>query len=51
MTFADIQKQDLSFDEFTQGIQDGTIDAAFVTADSYCAVEGLGATEHVSLFR
>src|SRR4051795_12817520 len=32
MTFDDIKKQDLSFDESTQGIQDGNIDAAFVTA-------------------
>ncbi|WHX98359.1 TAXI family TRAP transporter solute-binding subunit [Neobacillus sp. DY30] len=48
MTFADIQKQDLSFDESTQGIQDGTIDAAFVTAGTPTgAVEGLGATEDV----
>jgi uncharacterized protein len=48
MTFADIEKQDLSFDESTQGIQDGTIDAAFVTAGTPTgAVESLGATEDV----
>lgn len=48
MTFDDIQKQDLSFDESTQGIQDGTIDAAFVTAGTPTgAVEGLSATEDV----
>lgn len=48
MTFDDIEKQDLSFDESTQGIQDGTIDAAFVTAGTPTgAVEGLGATEDV----
>lgn len=48
MTFADIDKQDLSFDESTQGIQDGTIDAAFVTAGTPTgAVESLGATEDV----
>jgi uncharacterized protein len=48
MTFDDIQKQDLSFDESTQGIQDGTIDAAFVTAGTPTgAVESLGATEDV----
>jgi uncharacterized protein len=48
MTFEDIQKQDLSFDESTQGIQDGTIDAAFVTAGTPTgAVESLGATEDV----
>ncbi|MBN6887503.1 uncharacterized protein ACUXCC_002600 [Cytobacillus horneckiae] len=48
MTFDDIQKQDLSFDESTAGIQDGTIDAAFVTAGTPTgAVEGLSATEDV----
>jgi uncharacterized protein len=44
----DIQKQDLSFDESTAGIQDGNIDAAFVTAGTPTgAVEGLSATEEV----
>lgn len=48
MTFDDIEKQDLSFDESTQGIQDGTIDAAFVTAGTPTgAVESLSATEDV----
>ncbi|AZU62229.1 TAXI family TRAP transporter solute-binding subunit [Neobacillus mesonae] len=48
LTFSDIKKQDLSFDESTQGIQDGTIDAAFVTAGTPTgAVEGLSATEKV----
>jgi uncharacterized protein len=48
MTFDDINKQDLSFDESTQGIQDGTIDAAFVTAGTPTgAVESLSATEEV----
>jgi uncharacterized protein len=48
MTFDDIQKQDLSFDESTQGIQDGNIDAAFVTAGTPTgAVESLSATEDV----
>jgi len=48
MTFDDIKKQDLSFDESTQGIQDGTIDAAFVTAGAPTgAVESLSATEDV----
>ncbi|MGD6896068.1 TAXI family TRAP transporter solute-binding subunit [Bacillus infantis] len=48
MTFDDIDKQDLSFDESTAGIQDGTIDAAFVTAGTPTgAVEGLSATEEV----
>lgn len=48
MTLDDIQKQDLSFDESTSGIQDGAIDAAFVTAGTPTgAVEGLSATEEV----
>ncbi|WP_143331905.1 TAXI family TRAP transporter solute-binding subunit [Domibacillus antri] len=48
MTFDDIEKQDLSFDESTAGIQDGTIDAAFVTAGTPTgAVEGLSATEEI----
>jgi len=48
LTFDDIQKQDLSFDESTAGIQDGTIDAAFVTSGTPTgAVEGLSATEDV----
>ncbi|MCM3567650.1 TAXI family TRAP transporter solute-binding subunit [Neobacillus mesonae] len=48
LTLNDIKKQDLSFDESTQGIQDGTIDAAFVTAGTPTgAVEGLSATEKV----
>ncbi|KON89387.1 C4-dicarboxylate ABC transporter substrate-binding protein [Sporosarcina globispora] len=48
ITLDDIQKQDLSFDESTAGIQDGTIDAAFVTAGTPTgAVEGLSATEDV----
>lgn len=48
LTLNDIQKQDLSFDESTAGIQDGAIDAAFVTAGTPTgAVEGLSATEDV----
>jgi TRAP transporter TAXI family solute receptor len=48
ITLDDIKKQDLSFDESTAGIQDGTIDAAFVTAGTPTgAVEGLSATEDV----
>ncbi|WP_108670592.1 TAXI family TRAP transporter solute-binding subunit [Peribacillus acanthi] len=48
MSFDDIEKQDLSFDESVAGIQDGTIDAAFVTAGTPTgAVEGLAATEEV----
>jgi uncharacterized protein len=48
LTFDDIDKKDLSFDESTAGIQDGTIDAAFVTAGTPTgAVEGLSATEDI----
>ncbi|PLS08547.1 TAXI family TRAP transporter solute-binding subunit [Neobacillus cucumis] len=48
LTFNDIKKQDLSFDESAEGIQDGTIDAAFVTAGTPTgAVESLSATENV----
>ena len=48
LTFEDIKKQDLSFDESTQGIQDGNIDAAFVTAGTPTgAVESLAATEDI----
>ncbi|MDZ5470389.1 TAXI family TRAP transporter solute-binding subunit [Bacillus sp. 31A1R] len=48
ITFDDIQRQDLSFDESVAGIQDGTIDAAFVTAGTPTgAVEGLSATTEV----
>ncbi len=48
MTFDDIKKKDLSFDESTSGIQDGTIDAAFVTAGAPTgAVDSLSATETV----
>ena len=48
LTFDDINKKDLSFDESTAGIQDGTIDAAFVTAGTPTgAVEGLSATEDI----
>lgn len=48
MSLTDIKKQDLSFDESTAGIQDGTIDAAFVTAGTPTgAVEGLAASADV----
>lgn len=48
MSFDDIKKKDLSFDESTSGIQDGSIDAAFVTAGTPTgAVESLAATEKV----
>ncbi|PLS16032.1 C4-dicarboxylate ABC transporter substrate-binding protein [Bacillus sp. M6-12] len=48
MTMKDIKPQNLSFDESTGGIQDGTIDAAFITAGAPTgAVEGLAATQEV----
>jgi uncharacterized protein len=48
MTMKDIDAKHLSFDESTAGIQDGSIDVAFVTAGTPTgAVEGLGATEDV----
>jgi uncharacterized protein len=48
ITMQDIDAKHLSFDESTAGIQDGSIDAAFVTAGTPTgAVEGLAATENV----
>lgn len=48
MTMDDIKAQNLSFDESTSGIQDGTIDAAFITAGTPTgSVEGLSATNEV----
>lgn len=48
MTMKDIKPQNLSFDESTGGIQDGTIDAAFITAGTPTgAVESLAATSEV----
>jgi uncharacterized protein len=48
LTMDDIDAKHLSFDESTGGIQDGAIDAAFVTAGTPTgAVEGLAATEDV----
>ncbi|MFD2443241.1 TAXI family TRAP transporter solute-binding subunit [Bacillus sp. CGMCC 1.16607] len=48
ITMKDIDAKHLSFDESTAGIQDGSIDAAFVTAGTPTgAVEGLAATEEV----
>jgi uncharacterized protein len=48
ITMDDIDAKHLSFDESTAGIQDGSIDAAFVTAGTPTgAVEGLAATEDV----
>ncbi|MBA4536402.1 TAXI family TRAP transporter solute-binding subunit [Bacillus aquiflavi] len=48
ITMKDFKPQNLSFDESVNGIQDGAIDAAFVTAGTPTgAVEGLAATEKV----
>ncbi len=50
MTMDDIDAENLDFDESTGGIQDGNIDAAFITAGTPTgAVEGLSATEDVSI--
>ncbi|WP_106769141.1 TAXI family TRAP transporter solute-binding subunit [Paenibacillus faecalis] len=50
MTTEDIKAQHLSFDESTEGIQDGTIDAAFVTAGTPTgAVDSLQAVKDVSI--
>jgi uncharacterized protein len=46
----DIQAQDLDFDESTGGIQDGNIDAAFITAGTPTgSVEGLAATSDITI--
>ncbi|PAD07843.1 C4-dicarboxylate ABC transporter substrate-binding protein [Shouchella clausii] len=50
MSMDDINQQPLSFDESTSGIQDGNIDAAFITAGTPTgAVEGLSATNEVAI--
>ncbi|WP_238941968.1 TAXI family TRAP transporter solute-binding subunit [Bacillus sp. REN10] len=50
LTFDDIKKQDLSFDESTDGIQSGSIDAAFITAGTPTgAVEALSAQKEVKI--
>ena len=50
MTMDDINAEHLDFGESTGGIQDGNIDAAFITAGwPTGAVEGLGATTDVSI--
>lgn len=50
MTMDDIDKENLEFEESTTGIQDGNIDAAFITAGTPTgSVEGLGATEDISI--
>lgn len=46
----DIKAQKLDFDESTGGIQDGTIDAAFITAGTPTgSVEGLSATNEITI--
>ncbi|MEC2157923.1 TAXI family TRAP transporter solute-binding subunit [Virgibacillus halodenitrificans] len=50
MSMDDIEAQNLDFGESTGGIQDGNIDAAFITAGTPTgAVEGLSATVDVSI--
>ena len=50
MTMDDIEAQSLDFSESTGGIQDGNIDAAFITAGTPTgAVEGLSATAEVDI--
>lgn len=50
MSFDDIKVRDLSFDDSTEGIQDGSIDVAFITAGTpTSAVEGLSATKEVNI--
>ncbi|SDC33025.1 TAXI family TRAP transporter solute-binding subunit [Shouchella lonarensis] len=50
MTVEDIDAQNLDFGESTGGIQDGNIDAAFITAGTpTAAVENLSATTDVSV--
>ncbi|WP_347548320.1 TAXI family TRAP transporter solute-binding subunit [Pseudalkalibacillus hwajinpoensis] len=50
ITMEDIDAQHLAFDESTEGIQDGTIDAAFITSGTPTgAVEGLSAVKPVTI--
>lgn len=50
MTFDDIDAKHLAFDESTDGIQDGNIDAAFMTAGAPTgAVDALSATKKVNI--
>src|SRR5699024_6577194 len=50
MDMDDIDASDLDFEESTDGIKDGNIDAAFLTAGTPTgAVEGLSATEDVEI--
>lgn len=50
MTMKDIDAQNLDFGESTGGIQDGNIDAAFITSGTPTgAVEGLSATTEIAI--
>ncbi|GGD18487.1 TAXI family TRAP transporter solute-binding subunit [Pontibacillus salipaludis] len=50
ITLEDIKKRDLAFGESTSGIQDGSIDAAFITSGTPTgAVESLAATADVKI--
>ncbi|WRP08161.1 TAXI family TRAP transporter solute-binding subunit [Rossellomorea aquimaris] len=50
ITLEDLEARNLSFDDSTTGIQDGTIDAAFITSGTPTgAVEGLAATEDITI--
>ncbi|MFS0784999.1 TAXI family TRAP transporter solute-binding subunit [Shouchella sp. 1P09AA] len=50
LTMDDINAQHLSFDESTSGLQDGNIDAAFITAGTPTgAVDGLSATSDIAI--
>jgi uncharacterized protein len=50
MTMNDINARNLAFDESTEGIQDGSIDAAFITAGTPTgAVEGLAAVKEITI--
>ncbi|SEB20675.1 hypothetical protein SAMN05421743_12840 [Thalassobacillus cyri] len=50
ITMDDIEKRDLEFGDSTSGIQDGTIDAAFITSGTPTgAVESLAATTDVNI--
>src|SRR5690625_6705109 len=50
MTMDDIEAESLNFEESTGGMQDGNIDAAFITAGTPTgSVEGLVATDNVQI--
>nr|WP_239533980.1 TAXI family TRAP transporter solute-binding subunit [Thalassobacillus pellis] len=52
LTMDDIQKRDLEFGDSTSGIQDGTIDAAFITSGTPTgAVESLAATTDINIVK